>query len=202
MNRNKEIWNNILTDSIASIIECYFLDEGWPEELIPNIVIRESYSGSWIIEASVEIFAGIGVIYALLKFLESVSKLSDIAKGLAALGKSLKKVFSRIASKKAKKQLDLERDISKIPSTTKIITVDDFVIDIYPCIIHLEHQIKEIKQQIAERAYYRYRDRDSSEGNASTDWLGAEKEFLDDLQKTGKVIEQKIRLHNYRNYVH
>ena len=86
-------------DSGDPIINDYFLELGLPKERFLRIKVCESYSGSWIMEAALVIFASIGTPYTILK---GIYELLKIANELTELKNRLKKEFSKKAPEKLK----------------------------------------------------------------------------------------------------
>jgi hypothetical protein len=123
-------WERILIDSSEPIINDYFLELGLPKEKLPRIKIYESYSGSWIMEASLVLSASIGTAYTILK---GISELPKIADGLTELKNRLKKEFSRKASEKVYDHLKSSVNQYKIPPPpSKQLIYTDFVLDARP----------------------------------------------------------------------
>ena len=123
------VWNEILINSTEPIIKGYFLEIGLPEKHLPRVKISESYSGSWIIEASIIMFSTIGSKWAILKGLSELPKIVD---GLNELKTRLKKEFSKNASEKVNELLlssSQKHKLLKPPS--KLLNVD-FTIDARP----------------------------------------------------------------------
>jgi hypothetical protein len=126
-------WERILVSSSETIIHDYFLKLGLPKEKLPHVKVYESYSGSWIMEAALIMFASIGTAYSILK---GISELPKIADGLTELKDRLKKEFSRKASEKVYEHLKSEVNQYKIPpppsKQIKQIIYTDFVLDARP----------------------------------------------------------------------
>jgi len=123
-------WEKILVSSSETIIHDYFLELGLPKEKLPRVKVYESYSGSWIMEAALIMFASIGTAYTILK---GISELPKIADGLTELKDRLKKEFSRKASKKVYEHIKSSANQYKIPPPpSKQIIYTDFVLDARP----------------------------------------------------------------------
>lgn len=123
-------WERILVSSSESIINDYFLELGLPKEKLPRVKVYESYSGSWIMEAALVMFASIGTAYTILK---GISELPKIADGLTELKNRLKKEFSRNASEKVYEHLKSAVNRYGIPPPpSKQIIYTDFVLDARP----------------------------------------------------------------------
>jgi len=119
-----------LISSSEAIINDYFLELGLPKEKLPRVKVYESYSGSWIMEAALVMFASIGIAYTILK---GISELPKIADGLTELKDRLKKEFSRKASEKVYDHLKSTVNQYKIPPPpSKQIVYTDFVLDARP----------------------------------------------------------------------
>lgn len=137
------LWEKILINSSKTIIDDYFLNLGLPHNKLPHLVVYESYSGSWIMEAAIVMFASIGSAYTLLK---GISELPKIADGLTELKDRLKMEFSRNASKEAFQRLNSAvNPRMELPSPNQIIYTD-FTLDARPILslspsIMLSHKI-------------------------------------------------------------
>lgn len=126
----RDSWEKILISSSETIIHDYFLELGLSKEKLPRVKVYESYSGSWIMEAALIMFASIGTAYTILK---SISELPKIADGLTELKDRLKKEFSRKASDKVYEHLKSLANQYKIPPPpSKQIIYTDFVLDARP----------------------------------------------------------------------
>lgn len=122
-------WDKAFDESVGPVIYHYFEELGLPKDTLPHVKIYESYSGSWIIEAAVVMFASIGTAYTLLK---SVSELPKIADGLTELKDRLKSEFTRKADNEARQFIDSRVKELKVSTPPKRLIYCDFTIDARP----------------------------------------------------------------------
>ncbi len=122
-------WDRAFDESAGPIIYHYFEELGLPKDKLPHVKIYESYSGSWIMEAAVVMFASIGTAYTILK---GASELPKIADGLTELKDRLKNEFTGKADNEAKQLIDSRVKELKIPKPPKKLIDCDFTIDARP----------------------------------------------------------------------
>jgi len=122
-------WNKILVATAEPEINKYFRELGVPEDKLPHVKVFESYSGSWVMEAAIIMFASIGTTYTILK---GISELPEIADGLTELKQRLKKEFTKKADDEAKKYIDSRIKELELPEQPKQLIDCDFTIDARP----------------------------------------------------------------------
>lgn len=122
-------WDRAFKESAGPIVSHYFEELGLPKDNLPHLKIYESYSGSWIMEAAVVMFASIGTAYTILK---AISELPKIADGLTELKSRLKIEFTGKADNEAKQLMDSMVKEIEIPKPPKKLIDCDFTIDARP----------------------------------------------------------------------
>lgn len=122
-------WNEILVTTAEHEVNSYFSELGLPQDKLPHVRIFESYSGSWVIEAAITMFASVGTAYTILK---GVSELPKIADGITELKQRLKKEFTNKAEEKARKYIESQVKELDLPEPPKSLIDCDFTIDARP----------------------------------------------------------------------
>lgn len=98
----KRSWEEVLINSSEPIIQEYFLELGIPKDDLPKVRVYKSYSGSWMIDATIVMAGSAGTVYVILK---SVSEIPKIVDGLTELINRLKRAFTEKVNKAVNKQL-------------------------------------------------------------------------------------------------
>lgn len=135
-------WKEIFISTVDPEIKHYFYEIGVPKEQLPHVKVYESYSGSWIMEAAVIMFASVGTSYTILK---GISELPKIADGLTELKLRLKDEFSRKANEKAKSHFKSTTKEQNLPNPPKQLIDCDFTIDARPLLSLTPSQMKSHK---------------------------------------------------------
>jgi hypothetical protein len=135
-------WDELFTATIEPEVQAYFRRLGLSENRLPHVRKYESYSGSWIIDASVAIFATVGTTYTILKGLSELPKIAD---GLTELKTRLTKELKDKINKKATKYLEQHAQQHQLPEPpNKTITLD-LIIDARPLLSLTPSQMKSHK---------------------------------------------------------
>lgn len=123
-------WRQALTEEADKIIQSYFRELGFNQNLLPKTKITESYSGSWVMEAAVTIASSIGGTYALIK---GVSEIPDLIEGLTKLKDKIASRFHRRVDREAGELLR-EQVMRKQwpPPPPHVMHMNDFVLDARP----------------------------------------------------------------------
>lgn len=122
-------WNKILVSTVESEVHNYFRKLGIPKDQLPHVRVFESYSGSWIIEAAITMFASVGTAYTILK---GASELPKIADDLTELKERLKKEFTKNTDEKVHEYIDAKAEELALPEPPKYLIDCDFTIDARP----------------------------------------------------------------------
>ncbi len=125
------LWKKALISSSEPIIHDYFLDLGLPEEKLPRIKLYESYPGSWIMDAALEIIGSVGEAFLILKGLSELPKIAD---GLMKLGDRLRQAFTKEANQKATEALTTQAKHNNLPPSPPNPIRTDYIIDARPII--------------------------------------------------------------------
>lgn len=117
----KDILEKTLICSSEPFIHLYFLKLGLPADKLPQIKVYKSYSGSWIIEAAIVIFASVGTAYTILK---GISELPQIADGITELMRRIKEEFTKKANQIVFEQIKSALSKEKRPLPSTLINAD------------------------------------------------------------------------------
>ena len=135
-------WERNLVKTCEPIVQSYFKRLDCPPDLLPRIVVYESYPGSWIMEAAIVMFASVGTAYTILK---ALAELPQIADGLTELKDRLKEEFTGIVNENIRGHFASSAQEQDLPRPPQNPAVADFVIDARPILSLTPSEMKSHK---------------------------------------------------------
>jgi len=96
-------WNSVFVDHLRDVFRHHFREMGVPEDLLPTVELTDSRRGSWIMEAALTMFGGVGTVYTVLK---GISELSEIADGIEKTKNRLRKELQQSFRKRVVERIE------------------------------------------------------------------------------------------------